>query len=59
MALYGTEGLEYMELTVGDGTVESLWITIKWQTNNVAVIMGVSYRPTARMMMPMNKALRN
>lgn len=59
VALYGTEGLEYMELTVGGGTVESLWITIKWRTNNVDVIMGVSYRPTARMMMLTSKSLRN
>lgn len=53
VALYGKEGLECMELTVGDGTFESLWITIKWQTNNVDVIVGVSYSPTARMMMMM------
>lgn len=59
MALYGKEGLECMELTVGDGTFESLWITIKWQTKNVDVIVGVSYSPTARMMMLTSESLRD
>lgn len=52
VALYGMEGLECKELTTGDSTVESLWIIMKWQTNNVHVIVGVSYGSTARMMMP-------
>lgn len=57
MALYGIEGLGYMEL--GDGTAESLWIETKWQTNNVDVMVGVSYRPTARMMVLTSKSLRD
>ncbi|KAJ7408181.1 mitochondrial fission process protein 1 [Willisornis vidua] len=38
------ERLECMELTVGNGSVESLWVRIKGQTNNVDVIVGVYYR---------------
>lgn len=39
------EGVECMELTLGNGTVESLWIRIKEQTNNADGIVGVYYRP--------------
>lgn len=34
-----------MVLTVGNGTVKSLWIRVKGQTSNADVIMGVYYRP--------------
>lgn len=30
-----------MEFTTGSGTVESLWVRIKGQTNNSDIIMGV------------------
>lgn len=33
-----------MELTIVSGTVESFWVRIKGQTNNVDVIMGVNCR---------------
>lgn len=33
-----------MELTVGIGVVESLWIRIKGQRNNVDVNVGIFYR---------------
>ncbi|RMC04910.1 hypothetical protein DUI87_18085 [Hirundo rustica rustica] len=45
VAQYGIEGVECMELTAGNGTVESLWIRIKGQTNNADAITGVHYRP--------------
>ncbi|KAJ7409996.1 hypothetical protein WISP_111312 [Willisornis vidua] len=37
-----------MELTVDNGTVQSLWIRMKGQTNNVDIIMRVSYRPPSQ-----------
>ena len=37
-----------MELAVGDGTVESLWVRLKGQTNKVDVIVGVYYRPPSQ-----------
>ncbi|KAJ7410341.1 adaptin ear-binding coat-associated protein 1 [Willisornis vidua] len=45
MALYGIEGLECMQLKVGNGTIESLQVRIKGQTNNVGVIMAVCHIP--------------
>ncbi|KAJ7426117.1 mitochondrial fission process protein 1 [Willisornis vidua] len=48
VALYVTEGLECMELTAGNGTVESLWGRMKRQTNNVDVTVGVYYRPPSQ-----------
>ncbi|KAJ7428099.1 adaptin ear-binding coat-associated protein 1 [Pitangus sulphuratus] len=48
VAQYVIEGLGCLELTVGNGTVESLWVRIKGQTNNVDVIMGVYYRPLSQ-----------
>lgn len=44
VSLYVIEGLEHMELKVGNGTVENLWVRIKGQTNNVDVTVGVHYR---------------
>lgn len=41
VALFVTEGIECMELIVGNGTVESLWVRIKGQTSKVRVY----YRP--------------
>lgn len=32
--MYEMEELEYMKLTAGNGTVESLWVRIKQQTSN-------------------------
>ncbi|KAJ7409031.1 hypothetical protein BTVI_58107 [Pitangus sulphuratus] len=37
-----------MELTAGNSTVESLWVRIKGQTNNVDVIIGIRYRPPSQ-----------
>ena len=34
-----------MELAVGDGKDESLWVRIKGQINKEDVVMGVYYRP--------------
>lgn len=45
MVLYVMEGLEGMELTVGSGTLESLWVRIKGQTNSSDVTTGVCYTP--------------
>lgn len=47
------ERLKSMEFAVDNGTVESLWVRIKGQVNNVDVIVGVCYRPPnlTRMMM--------
>ncbi|KAJ7422683.1 mitochondrial fission process protein 1 [Willisornis vidua] len=45
VALYVIERLECMELTAGNGTVESLWVSIKGQTNDMDVIVRVCYRP--------------
>lgn len=44
MALFVIEGLECVELAVGDGAVESLWIRIKGQKSNVGTIVRVFYR---------------
>lgn len=30
VALYVAEGVEFVELTVGNGSVESIWIKLKW-----------------------------
>lgn len=43
-ALYVMEDLECMEFTVGNGTVESLWVRIKGQTNNADAIVGAYHR---------------
>lgn len=48
MALYVTEGLSCTELTVGNDTLESLWIRIKGQANKVDVIVGVYYKPPSQ-----------
>ncbi|KAJ7412527.1 hypothetical protein BTVI_46127 [Pitangus sulphuratus] len=48
MALYVIEGLECMELTAGNGTLGSLWIRIKGQTNNVDVTVGICYKPPSQ-----------
>lgn len=48
VALYEIQGLECTELTVGNGTAESLWVRIKEQTNNANVIVGVCYRPPSQ-----------
>ncbi|KAJ7397530.1 hypothetical protein BTVI_134533 [Pitangus sulphuratus] len=37
-----------MELSVGNGTVENLWVRIKGQTNNADATMGVCYRPPSQ-----------
>lgn len=37
-----------MELTVGNGSVESFWIRPKGQTNHVTVTVGVYYRPSSQ-----------
>lgn len=48
MALYVTKGLSCTELTVGNDTLESLWIRIKGQANKVDVIVGVYYKPPSQ-----------
>ncbi|KAJ7413848.1 mitochondrial fission process protein 1 [Pitangus sulphuratus] len=48
VAMYVIEGLECMEVTAGNGTVENLWVKIKWQTNNADVIVEVYYRPSSQ-----------
>lgn len=40
--------LECMELTFGNGTVLSLWVRIKGQTNKMDVIVGVYYKPPSQ-----------
>lgn len=40
VTLFVIEGLECMELTIGNGTAESIWIRIKGQINNADIIMG-------------------
>lgn len=37
-----------MELTVGSGMVEILWVRTKGQTNNPDVIVGIFYRPSSQ-----------
>lgn len=55
----GKEQLEYMELTGDSGTVESLWVRIKGQTNN-EMSLGKSVKGyLARTITPMNYSLRN
>lgn len=41
---YVMEGLECVELTVGHGMVEILWVRIKGKTNNEDVIVKIFYR---------------
>ncbi|KAJ7398093.1 mitochondrial fission process protein 1 [Pitangus sulphuratus] len=48
VARYVIERLECMEVTADNGTVESPWVRIKRQTNNVDVTMGVCYRPPSQ-----------
>ncbi|GAB0190604.1 hypothetical protein GRJ2_001525700 [Grus japonensis] len=48
VALYVTEGLDCTELSVGDDTVESLWVRIKGQANKGDVVVGVYYRPPSQ-----------
>lgn len=43
MALCVMEGIECVELTSAIGTVESLWVKLKGQTNNVDVTVVVYY----------------
>ena len=45
VALYVTEGLDCMELSIGDDMVKSLWVRIKGQANKGDVVVGVYYRP--------------
>lgn len=46
--MYLMEGMEYMELTADNGTIESLWVIIKGQNNNVDVFVGVCYGPLSQ-----------
>lgn len=48
VALSVIEGLECLELTIGNGTVESLLIRIKVQTNNVNFTVGVHSGPPSQ-----------
>ncbi|KAJ7404365.1 mitochondrial fission process protein 1 [Pitangus sulphuratus] len=48
MALYVTEGLECMELTVSNDTVETLWVRMKGQTNKVDITLAVYYTPPSQ-----------
>ncbi|GAB0204012.1 mitochondrial enolase superfamily member 1 [Grus japonensis] len=48
VALYVTEGLDCTGLSVGDDTVESLWVRIKGQANKGDVVVGVYYRPPSQ-----------
>lgn len=48
VALCLMEGLEYMELTFGNGPVESLWIRIKGQANSPDIIMRVCDGPLSQ-----------
>ncbi|GAB0182550.1 hypothetical protein GRJ2_000720300 [Grus japonensis] len=48
VGLYGTEGLDCTELSVGNDTVGSLWVRIKGQANKGDVIVGVYYRPPSQ-----------
>lgn len=43
--MYVKQGLDCVELQVGDGKVESLWVRIKGRTNKGDVVVGVYYRP--------------
>ena len=45
VAMYVKQGLDCVELQVGDGKVESLWVRIKGLTNKGDVVVGVYYRP--------------
>ncbi|GAB0186949.1 hypothetical protein GRJ2_001160200 [Grus japonensis] len=45
IVLYVTEGLDCTELSVGNDTVESLWVRIKGQANKGDVVVEVYYRP--------------
>lgn len=59
VALYVTEGLECLELTIGNGTVESLWIRVKGQTNNAISLGESTLDLPARPMTLTNCSLRN
>lgn len=48
VALCVTEELECLELTAGNGAVESLWIRVKRQTNNADVTVGVCSGPPSQ-----------
>lgn len=48
-----------MELSVGSGTVKSLWVRVKGQRNNVDVTVAVHCRTIDRTMMPVNYSLSN
>ncbi|GAB0207904.1 mitochondrial enolase superfamily member 1 [Grus japonensis] len=48
VVLYVTEGLDCTELSVGDDTVESLWVRIKGQANKGDVTVEVYYRPPSQ-----------
>lgn len=45
VALYVTERIECIELPTGNGTVETLWVRIKEQKNDVDVTVRAYYRP--------------
>lgn len=59
VALCVTEGLESLELTIGNGTVENLWMRIKGQTNNAISLWESALDLPARMMTLTNYSLRN
>lgn len=44
VVLYVKERLDYMELAVGGGNVEILWVRIKGKTNKGDVVVGVYER---------------
>lgn len=52
VALSEIQGLECTELTVGNGTAESLWVRIEEQTNNANIIVGVAIDLPARTVTP-------
>ena len=41
MVRYVKHGLDCMELQVGDGKIESLWVKIKGRTNKGDVVVGI------------------
>ena len=47
MVLHVKEGLDCMELTVGDNIVKSLWLRMKAKANETDV-MGVYYRSVSQ-----------
>lgn len=58
-ALYVMEGFQCMELTIVNGTVESFWVRIKGQTNNVDSSWESTVDFLARKTMKINYSLRN